>query len=360
MRSHLSRGAILFLVLTFAACGGGGGGDGGGGAGAVNTNQPVALGDNNAVSVTGLAVAVAAGGITVGSFGDVVIASVDMPRESNLKFQLLDITQNVLDIVRSTRTDESSATANVNPAQVPSRMDCSGGGTVNAVWNDSAPIGELSIGDGFFLFFDSCVEEGLLLNGPLDVGVLELTGDPATDPAWMVKLRINLNEVTATDDSGTLEIVGSLDVTADSRASGEIVSTITTEVSTGSGPPASSFLYFGEGDDFIELTLYSVIFQENPDGSYGLSSQGTLESSLIGGTVTFETVQEVTGTNFDVSNPSAGDVLVVGAANSNELLRIIDSVTVELDVDDEGDGFDAGDTTITSSWDALDAAVDAL
>ena len=62
----------------------------------------------------------------------------------------------------------------------------------------------------------------------------------------------------------------------------------------------------------------------------------------------------------DVSNPSAGEVLVAGAANSNVLLRILDNVTVELDVDDGGDGFDAGDTTITSSWDELDAAVDAL
>jgi len=146
----------------------------------------------------------------------------------------------------------------------------------------------------------------------------------------------------------------------DTRTSGAVVTDITTEVFTGPGSTASSFLYFGEGVDFTELTQYSVSFQENTDGSFVVSGQGTLESSFIGGTVTFETTQEVTGTSFDVNNPSAGEMLIVGAANSSVLLRILDSVDVELDLDDEGDGFDAGDVTLPSSWDELDAAVDAL
>lgn len=360
MKSHLSFGSVLVLVLICSACGGGGGGGEGGGAGAVDTNQALALTNNNAVPVSGLAVAVAAGGITVGSLGNVVIASADTANESNLELNLLGITQNVLEIVQAIRSHESPVTAGFNPAQVPPSVGCSGGGTVNAIWNDSDLNGELSIGEGISLFFDGCVEDGTLLNGPSDVAVLDLAGDPTTDPAWMVVLRLNLNGLTATDSDGTLEIVGSLDVTVDSLASGEIVTTITTEVATGPGTTASSFLYFGEGDDFIELTLYSVSLQENVDGSFVLSSQGTLESSLIGGTVTFETLQDVTGTDFDVNNPAAGDVLIVGAGNSNVLLRILDDVAVELDVDDEGDGFDAGDATISSSWAGLDAAVDAL
>jgi hypothetical protein len=42
------------------------------------------------------------------------------------------------------------------------------------------------------------------------------------------------------------------------------------------------------------------------------------------------------------------------------LLRILDSVFLELDIDDEVDGFDTGDVTLPSSWDDLDAAVDVL
>lgn len=51
---------------------------------------------------------------------------------------------------------------------------------------------------------------------------------------------------------------------------------------------------------------------------------------------------------------------IVGAANSSVLLRIVDSVVVELDLDEEGDGFGVDDVTLTSSWDDLNAAVDAL
>ena len=67
-----------------------------------------------------------------------------------------------------------------------------------------------------------------------------------------------------------------------------------------------------------------------------------------------------TGSDFDANNPSAGQVSMIGAGGSSVLLRILNSVVVELDVDDEGDGFDPGDVTISSSWDELDAAADAL
>jgi hypothetical protein len=68
----------------------------------------------------------------------------------------------------------------------------------------------------------------------------------------------------------------------------------------------------------------------------------------------------MTGKDFDDNKPSAGKLLIIGASSSNVLLRIIDSVDVELDVDNEGDGFDPDDTTIPSTWDALSAAADAL
>jgi hypothetical protein len=251
-------------------------------------------------------------------------------------------------------------TADISPAQVPQSVDCSNGGNVTAIWTDRDPKGELSVGDGIDLSFNGCVEDDLILNGELVVGVLDIVGDPFTDPSWMVVFRLNFNSLTASDGNDILEVAGTLDATVNTQASGDTLIEITTEVSTGPGTTASSFLHFDEGEDFTELTLYSATFQENADGSFAVSSQGTLESSFIGGMVTFETTLDVTGTDFDDNNPSAGEMLIIGAANSSVLLRILDSVLVELDVDDDGDDFDAGDLTITSSWDDLSAAVDAL
>ena len=363
MRSHVSFISILALVVICVSCGGGGGGgddDGGGGGGSVDTNQPLAITSSNAPAVTGLVVDTVGGGITVGSLGTVVIASVDSAGGSGFEFNLLHVTQDAVDRVWAMHQQGTLAVADVSAAQVPESVECSIAGTVNAIWRDAAPIGELSERDSIILNFNSCVEEDLTLNGGMDVGILDLVGDPSIDLSWTVVFRLNFNSLTASDGGATVEVVGSLDATVDTQATGAVVTDITTEVSTGPGSTVSSFLYFGEGVDFTELTLYSVSFQENTDGSFAVSGQGTLESSLIGGTVTFETTQEVTGTGFDVDNPSAGEMLIVGAANSSVLLRILDSVFVELDLDDEGDGFDTGDVTLPSSWDELDAAVDAL
>lgn len=360
--SNIGTPALVLGLLTLlvAACGGGGSGDEDGG-GFVDTSQPAALNSGNAVPASGLVVNAAVGGLTAGSLGTVVVASAGASPADGLDLDLIRLTQDLLDRIWTMRLQGALPIADVGPAaQVPPSVPCSGGGTVTANWIDADLDAELSVGDGIILSFNLCVEDGLTLNGGVDVAILELVGDPAVDAAWSVLLRVNYNTLTASESGVVVEIVGTLDVNVDTQASGTVVFDATTEVSTGSGTTASSFLYFGEGEDFTELSLYSIRFQENADGSFTLSSQGTLESSFIAGTLTFETTQSFTGSDFDVGNPSAGQLSMIGAGGSSVLLRVLNSVVVELDVDDEGDGFDPGDVTITSSWDELDAAADAL
>jgi len=310
--------------------------------------------------VSGLAVDAAAGGIMAGSVGTIFIAAADTLPAVTVDVDLLRITQDVIDRIWSMRLQGALGVAAVGPAQVPPSVACETSGTVSANWNDVDMDNELSVGDYIVLNFSNCVESGLTLNGGLDVGILDLTGDPYSDAVWTVLVRLNFNTLTASEGGAVVEVIGTLDVTVDSQPSGSLLTTLTTEVSIGSGSVASSFLYFGEGEDFTELTLYSVSLQENADSSFTLTAEGTLESSFIGGTVTFETTQAFTGTDFDTNDPSAGRMLILGAGNSGIQLRVLNSVVVELDVDDEGDGFDSGDTTITSSWDELSAAVDVL
>ena len=359
--THFFPGRLLFglLVIVLGACGGGGSGDDDGVV--LDTSQPLALTDSNAPAVTGLVVEAAMGGVTASSLGSIVIASVATPGPvGGVEFDVLRVTHEVLDRVWTMRLQGTFTIAAVRPAQLPPSVGCSGGGTVSAVWTDADLSGELSVGDGVALTFNTCIEGDLTLTGDATVGFQSLIGDPATDPAWTVGFRLNFDNLTGSGSDVSVLVLGSLDVTVDTQASGTVITDATTEITTGPGMTASSFLYFGEGEDFTELTLYTVSFQENADGSFILSSQGTVESSFTGGTVSFETTQDITGTGFDIDAPSFGRVLILGAANSSILLRILDSVLVELDIDDEGNGFDPGDSTITSSWDALSAAADAL
>ena len=358
MGSYATHGLIITLVCICAACGGGGGGDEGNGV--VDTNQPLALTSGNAVPVSGLVVNSAMGGITAGSLGTGVVASSDSPNEGGFDFNILPVVQTAADRIFSMQMQPEPTDLSIRATQVPVSLTCSGGGTAATTWNDADADGEFSERDGVTLTFNNCTEDDLVMNGQLLVGLLSLVGDPSIDPTWTVVFRLNFENLTASDGTNTLEVFGTLDATVETLPSGDVLTDVTTEVGTGPGNTASSVLHFEEGFEFVQLTLFSASFRENTDGTFVVSSQGTLESSYIGGTVTFVTTQDVTGSGFGVNNPDTGEIIISGAANSNVQFVIIDSVSVELDVDDEGDGLDAGDVTIPSSWDDLDAAVDAL
>ena len=280
--------------------------------------------------------------------------------KQNPYFNILRVTQDAADRVLTMQMQQTPEITSISAAQVPPSVNCSGGGTAGADWDDADLDGNLSERDSITLSFNNCVEDDLMLNGDIMVGLLSIVGDPSTDPTWTVVFRLNFDSLTASDGASTLGVFGTLDATVETLASGDVLTDVTTEVGTGPGSTASSLLHFEEGDDFIQLTLFSAIFRENTDGTFVISSQGTLESSFIGGTVTFVTTQDVTGTGFGTNNPDTGEVLITGAANSSVMLLIFDSQFVRLDLDDEGDGLDIGDDVFPSSWDELDAAVEAL
>lgn len=359
VRYEKTKGWVFGLMaLCFVACGGGGGDTSGGVP--VDTTQPLSLTDTNARAISGLTVEAAVGGISLGSLSDVVIASTTPPIRADVSFNILHLALDMADHVLTMPPQAMNATADASRALVPTSVDCTGGGTVMASWTDADDDNNLSAGDGITLFFGSCTENGLTLNGESDVFILSLVGNPSMDLSWTMACRLNFNSLQATDNVDSVEVIGTLDVTLDTSESGAMTIDLSTEIDLGSGTTSSSFLYFGEGVDFTELTLFSASLQENADGSFTLSSQGTLRSSLIGGTVTFETTQEMTGNDFELNNPSAGELLIIGKTNSRVALRVVDDVVVELDIDAEGDGFDAGDITQTTSWDELSAAADSL
>ena len=351
--------AILLLLsfsFNFIGCSGGGGGDEGGGF--VDTNQPLALNSNNAVAVSGLVVEGNGGAIAAGSLGENVIASANAPSGGGFIFSFLYFAQDVAERIWTMYEQGTLTTPSVIAAQVPDSVACSDGGTVDAIWNDRDNDNNLSEGDSITLNFKGCVEDDVTFNGTLSVFVLDLVGDPETDDSWVLVLRLNFDTLTASGGGSFIEIIGSLDVTVEQLAPDEFEVIITTEVGIGSGSTSSSFLYFGEGEDFTELTLFTLTFKENPDGSFTLTSEGTLRSSFIGGKVTFRTTPNVNGDDFDNNDPSAGEMIITGAANSSILLRILNSVNVALDVDNDGDG--AIDDTIPTSWDEMSDAADAL
>ena len=359
---------ILGLVTIIASSGGG---DEEGGA-PVNTNLPLSLTTGNAEGVTGLTLETAEGAITAGSIGTGGVGlSANSPIEDTFNVSALHIAQDaisrVLEISQTTAPAPWGIRAIDWPNNNPEVVPCAGGvGSVSIGFTENVPAdGELDQGESAFLDYNRCdaLGSGLILNGEVTVGVLDLNGDPPAPPpaAWMVRFRLNFNSLTATDGGSVIGIFGTLDVTVDALASGTVVTTITTEVRPpGGGPPASSVLSFEEGSDFIQLTLFTLVLEEtSPGGAFALSTQGTLESSLIGGTVTFLTTALLTGTDFGNNNPTAGQLQITGAANTSILMRVLLAPpNVDLDVDVDGDG--NSDVTLNTDWNGLDNAADVL
>ncbi|KPJ75364.1 MAG: hypothetical protein AMJ54_15235, partial [Deltaproteobacteria bacterium SG8_13] len=237
---HLCVGCVcVFGLMTIVATGGGGDEEGGA---PVNTDLPLPLTSGNAVGVAGLTLEAAEGAVTAASLGTGGLLSADSPDGGNFDVNILRISQDVLDRfleVAQPTTLPLIGRVVAWPPTNPAVLSCTSGTSVSITYTDVDGDLEVDAGDSAVLNYNNCGEMGLTLNGEVTVGVLELNGDPPSTLPWMVKFRLNFNSLTANDGTSTIGVSGTLDATVDALATGTVVTTITTEVSTGGGGTAS-------------------------------------------------------------------------------------------------------------------------
>lgn len=105
-------------------------------------------------------------------------------------------------------------------------------------------------------------------------------------------------------------------------------------------------------DGAASVILSGYVFDASKNdatGAFAVTATGTLSSPELGGAVTFDTLVPLTG---EGETPSAGEILITGAGNASVLVRILGETSVELRVDENGDG--TVDTVITTTWQALE------
>jgi hypothetical protein len=102
------------------------------------------------------------------------------------------------------KMQQEPANTSSRAAQVPDSVTCSGGGTADTDWKDADADGEFSESDGVTLTFNNCIEDKLVMNGQIMVGLLSLEGNPSTDQTWTVVFRLNFDSLTASDGNSTL------------------------------------------------------------------------------------------------------------------------------------------------------------
>ncbi|MDH3747390.1 MAG: hypothetical protein OER97_04220 [Gammaproteobacteria bacterium] len=215
-------------------------------------------------------------------------------------------------------------------------------GEATVTWNDADNNLTISTGDTFDVAFSMCffADAGATLDGASSLTNLVVTGDPFNQIApWGLAITFGFDNLSATDISGPAAIDGSLDL--DLSSDDNVIVNLAIDTAS-----------LSVQESGITATLSDYVLTETFDQNaltQVINTAGTLTSSLLEGTVTFDTLQDFVVIGDD--NPSSGQMLI-SDSSSSVLVTVLDNINIQLDIDLDLDGMI--DETIVVSWTDLD------
>jgi len=239
-----------------------------------------------------------------------------------------------------------SGTVTASVAFGPFTESCLVSGLITLSGNIADETGNsLTAGDRIRAVFEQCDDnEGIVVDGQLDLVVREVQGDPIFSDFFLVRLDTTLTGFQVTADGETASANGSFTLTLDSR---QFPLTVTRIV-------GAALKIVGAGEE-ATLSGFDQRLEEDFGGSpvtHRARASGTLTSKRIGGTVRYATPagDDLLGLNDD--DPSSGVIEITGKASSRIRVVIVDTGIVVLEVDTDGDG--TVDHYIDTTWAALE------
>ncbi|MEN8166123.1 MAG: hypothetical protein ABFR65_01435 [Pseudomonadota bacterium] len=335
-RSYLSVLSVVLTVLLFTACGGGGDDS----SVVTDTTTGVSITPTNAKAISAKAVSsvdTVEGSTTAADF--VTGVSISLP-DSGFTYPELVLRQ----LERLPTLASQSDTGSVTGAVTSETFDCTDGGTVTLT-ADVVDPNALTVGDTITVSYNNCTESGVVLNGAMSITMTEVTGTLDGIPPYALGFKVIFTSLSMSD--------GSLVVTTDGDMSMRL---------SDDGTGNESLLLSGNAfttstADVVEsMTNYRYDFEVNSiSGAYSLDMQGTINSTEIGGSVSFVTLETFTGNDFGVTdNPTAGVLLITGIDNSQARVTAQpDGTNVQIEVDADGDGM--FETIIMTTWTELES-----
>jgi len=221
-------------------------------------------------------------------------------------------------------------------------------GEASVTWDDADNNLVISTGDTFDVVFADCFVADIetQFNGPVSLTNLVVTGDPFNQIApWSLVLTIDFDALFVFDSAHFAGITGDLDL--DLSSEDNVV--VDLSIATASLSATLPIIFSSEAET---ETLSDYVLDETLDLNALMqvaSTSGTFASTLLEGTVTFETLQDFVIMLDD--NPSAGQ-LFISDNSSSVLVTVLDNINVQLDIDVDLDGMI--DRTIVVTWAELD------
>jgi hypothetical protein len=325
LKQLIKSGCVVTATGLLVACGGGGGG--GGGSAGIAAAAPVAVTSANATQVASASLGASDGlsGNTDGVLG-IVPAAVGSSRSTDV-----NIVETIIDQVRKAPQSGSSGVSIAAVQNINQNCDS---GTLNVSFNDADNSATLTTGDTVSMSSNNCTFSGVTMNGSISIGSVVVTGDQITPP-YSMQFSLSTSgfsvstggEIVAINGSGTISESTNDDITFTSSFSG-------------------AGIQITAGGETLTLTDYQITEVENQaTGAYSVDISATISSSTLGGSVTVTTDVPLSGVYpFEAD---AGQITCTGD-NSSVTITVIDSTSVQLDVDLDGDGIT--DDTVNETW----------
>ena len=241
------------------------------------------------------------------------------------------------------------AVDNVGPSfvtgvSVTETLSCTGGGTARITIN-VADSEQISKGDTISVTSSNCVEDGVKMNGRLDMVFNSITGTPLETSVWSASIGLTFTDFSA-EAGGLINIAN-----GDSTLNYSQTSTTSANLSaTGNTLKVRTV----KGTSTVERTLsaYNYSSSVNASNQYSYRADFTLQGNLgtLGNSIftvkTISDFKQVRG-----SFPTAGALTVVAPDKSSLKLTVKDGTSVQIEVDKDGNGI--VDSTSTVAWTEL-------
>ncbi|HNP34272.1 MAG TPA: hypothetical protein PKK10_00355 [Woeseiaceae bacterium] len=311
------------FFLTLSACGGGGG-DG-------STQKPVsssfALTSANAVKAAGASWQAARTSEDYSDLAGVSGAVISKPGSSAKLAKSLP---------SPALLERLLAKTSVGPEVLP----CEQGGSITISGELENPL-TLTPGDLISVDANNCDNGvGDVIDGLLEMTINAFSGDYLSG-VYDLSMTLMLKSFQVTTGTDVKSSNGDVTVSLNTMSATALVTGVSGNSLRLDANAESMTLV-----DFSSAQLLDVSMQP---ASYTLESSGTLDSTRLPGSVIYSTPVTFEGTGS--SYPHAGEFLVTGEHSSARLV-VIDSTSVRIDLDTDGDG--VVDEMIETSWAELD------
>jgi hypothetical protein len=324
LKQLIKSGCIVTATGMLVACGGGGGGGGGG---AITAAAPVAVTSANAAQVASASLEASDGlsGNTDGVVG-IVPAAVGSSSPTDI-----NIVETIIDQVRKAPQIDNGGYSIAAVQDINQNCDS---GNLSLTFNDADNSASLTSGDTISMSANACTFSGVTMNGSISISNVVVTGDQITPP-YSMQFRLTTSGFSVSSGGETAAINGSGTIS-------ESTSDDITFISSFSG----AGIEMTAGSEVLTLTNYQITEVENEaTGAYSMDISATVSSPALGGSVTITTDVPLSGVYpFEAD---AGQITCTGD-NSSVTIIVIDSTSVQLEVDLDGDA--VTDDTINESW----------